>query len=291
MTSLPSEAGFEEVQLQTVDELPRGLAALLDEIHDVARRSLQSMLREVARATITVTRADAVQTSYANMTRDIEIPSAVASVHSSALNGHFIVHLDAQLSSGLIDLKLGGKIRPATDRWPTNTDVAVLSMMLQKLITPLQDAFRPVFQLDYSIDNFETSPSFIFEVAPADPVVAYRYELTLDDQAIGAMTFIFPFASLQQLLAKVPAGNAMGIPQEEPEIMDLNDVEVELRALIGPTSVGVGEFLSLQPGDVLVLDQWADEPSIGMVHGVPLLELTVGAATGHVAALVERWKD
>lgn len=291
MTSLPSAAGFEEVQLQTVDELPRGLAALLDEIHDVAKRSLQSQLRELARATITVTRAEAVQTSYANITRGIEVPSSVASIHSTALNGHFVAHLDASLSSALLDLRLGGSIRPPADRWPTGTDIAVLSGMLGKLIAPLQDAFRPVFQLDYSVDNFETSPSFIFEVAPTDPVVAYRYDLSLGDHELGALTFIFPFSSLQQLLAKVPSSNAMGMPPEEPEAMDLEDVEVELRALIGPTAVAVGEFLSLQPGDVLVLDQWADEPSIGMVHGVPLLELTVGAATGHVAALVERWKD
>jgi len=291
MASLSPESGVEEVQLQTVDELPHGLAALLDEIHDVARRSLQSQMREMARATVTVSRAEAVQATYANVSRDIDIPSSVAAVHSKALGGFFIAHLDAAMSSALIDTKLGGSIRPVLDRWPTQADVAVLSMVLDKLIMPLEDAFRPVFQLDYSIVNFETSPNFIFEVGPADPVVAYKYEFTLDDAALGSLTFIFPFSSLQQLFSKVPTADAAGMSPEESEVMVLDDVEVELRAMVGPTSVAVSEILSLRPGDVLVLDQWADEPTIGMVHGIPLLELTVGAASGHVAALVERWKE
>jgi len=291
MTSLSPEAGVEEVQLQTVDELPDGLAALLDEIHDVARRALQSQIREMARATVSVTRADAVQTAYSNVSREMDIPSSVASVHSNALGGFFIAHLDATLSSALIDLKLGGQVRPPADRWPTSVDVAVLTMMVDKLISPLQEAFRPVFLLDYSIANFETSPNFVFEVAPDDPVVAYKYEFTHDENSLGAMTFVFPFSSLQHLLSKVPTSLVVDPADEEQEAMALDDVEVELRAMVGPTSVAVGEFLSLQPGDVLVLDQWADQPSIGMVHGVPLLELTIGAASGHVAAVVERWKE
>lgn len=135
------------------------------------------------------------------------------------------------------------------------------------------------------------SPNFIFDIGPDDPVIVYTFAVSLGDQAAGDLSVIYPFAALQPLLDEVNVGTVEPPTIFEPSVVQLEEVEVELLALIGPTSVAVGDFLSLQPGDVLVLDQWADQPSIGMVHGVPLLELSVGASSGHVAAVVERWKE
>ena len=122
-------------------------------------------------------------------------------------------------------------------------------------------------------------------------MISYALSVSLGEDIIGTISVIYPFASLRPLLEQVPNN-----PEDEerpapPASVQLEDVEVELRAVIGPTTVGVGDFLSLEPGDVLVLDQWADQPTIGMVNGTPLLELTVGASSGHVAAVVEGWKE
>ena len=122
-------------------------------------------------------------------------------------------------------------------------------------------------------------------------MIVYRFEIALGDDSAGAMSVVYPFAALQPLLDQVPIGQVEPPAEVTPAVVQLEDVEVELRALIGTTPVAVGDFLSLRPGDVLVLDQWADQPSVGMVHGVPLLELSVGASSGHVAAVVERWKE
>ena len=55
MDSRSNPGQVEDVQLQTVDELPKGLSSLLREVHEVAGRALQSTLREWAKSAITVT--------------------------------------------------------------------------------------------------------------------------------------------------------------------------------------------------------------------------------------------
>ena len=291
MDSTPSSASIEDVQLQTVDELPKGLSSLLTEVHDVAGRSLQSTLREWAKAALLVERQPDLQAPYSEFTRTLELPVAIASVDSPALAAPFVVCMDGRLSSSVTDLLLGGQIREPVDRWPTTTDIALRSGAIEELLKPLHDAFRPVLPLDAKISRFESSPNFIFDIGPDDPVIVYTFAVSLGDQAAGDLSVIYPFAALQPPLDEVNVGTVEPPTIFEPSVVQLEEVEVELLALIGPTSVAVGDFLSLQPGDVLVLDQWADQPSIGMVHGVPLLELSVGASSGHVAAVVERWKE
>jgi len=291
MDSTPTPAHVEDVQLQTVDELPKGLSSLLREVHEVAGRALQSTLREWAKSAITVTAQDELQAPYSEFTRTLDLPVAIASIDSAALSTPFLVCLDGAMASSITDVLLGGQIRPPSDRWPTSTDGAIRSKAVRELLEPLQAAFRPVIDLQAEISRFESSPNFIFDVSPDDPVIVYRFEVALGEDPAGVMSVVYPFAALQPLLEQVPIGHAEPAAELVPASVQLEDVEVELRALIGPTPVAVGDFLSLRPGDVLVLDQWADQPSVGMVHGVPLLELSVGASSGHVAAVVERWKE
>ena len=291
MDSTPTPTSVEDVQLQTVDELPRGLSSLLREVHEVAGRALQSTLREWAKAAITVTAQPELQAPYSEFTRTLELPVAIASVASPSLSTPFLICLDGAFASAATDVLMGGQIRPPMDRWPTSTDDVVRSIAMRELLEPLAHAFRPVIDLAPEIKRFESSPNFIFDVSPDDPVIVYGFAATLGDQPAGLISVIYPFAALQPLLDQVPAGRHEHEEPATPAIVQLEEVEVELRALIGPTSVAVGDFLSLRPGDVLVLDQWADQPSVGMVHGMPLLELSVGASSGHVAAVVERWKE
>ena len=291
MDSLHPTATIEDVALQTVDELPKGLSALLREVHDVVRRSLQSMLREWSKAPVEVVLNQEIQAPYSEFTRSLTVPVAIAALQSPALASNMLICLDGPMASSLTDMLLGGQVREAVDRWPTSTDKAIRAKALEDNIWPLHEAFLPVMELDAKITRFESSPNFVFDIDPDDPVIVYRFSASLGDNPMGDISIIYSFAALQPLLDRIPAGNVEPLSSVEPAVVDLHKVEVELKAITSPTSISVGEFLSLRPGDVLVLDQWADQPNVGMVNGVPLFEISVGAFSGHVAAVVERWKE
>ena len=103
MDSMSNPEQVEDVQLQTVDELPKGLSSLLREVHEVAGRALQSTLREWAKAAITVTPQDELQAPYSEFTRTLELPVAIASISSAALSTNFLLCLDAPMASAVTE--------------------------------------------------------------------------------------------------------------------------------------------------------------------------------------------
>jgi flagellar motor switch protein FliM len=71
----------------------------------------------------------------------------------------------------------------------------------------------------------------------------------------------------------------------------LQDLTVSLSVGLRPTTVTARDVAMLEPGDVLRLDHRIDEPAIGLVDGVELLEGFVGRRGKRLGIRFLRWRS
>lgn len=291
----PAFAGVEDVHLQTVDTLPAVCTDVLIELHRGFGRIVRTNLSEYLESDLTVTAPVIRQLSYAEYLHSLNPPVFAGVASCDFLSGPLIATSDHSLASALIDRLLGGPGQPVTDRWPTDVDTAIFWGLLERMLACLQVAFRPLAETEIALSRLELSPHFLSVAAHEEPVAVFDFTLIQGEDPLGSLTLCYPFASLTPLIERLPTPTAPP-PGEEPVTEaalgpELEDVEVTLDLALNPTRIPIAEFLTLQPGDVVLLDHWADEPAIGYVSQHPVLGLQLGQMQGHLAGAVTDWRE
>ncbi len=292
---VPAFTGVEDVHLQTVDTLPAVCTDVLIELHRGFGRVVRTNLSEYLESDMTVTAPVIRQLSYAEYVSSLSPPVFAGIASCDFLSGPFIATADHKLASALIDRLLGGGGQPVTDRWPTEVDTAIFWGLLERMLASLQTAFRPLVETELSLNGLELSPHFLSVAAHDEPVAVFDFTLSLAEDELGSLTICYPFASLIPLIERLPTP-APTPPGEEhasqpPTGPELEDVEVTVNLALHPTRIPIAEFLTLQPGDVVLLDHWADEPAVGYVNQHPVFGLQLGQMQGHLAGAITEWRE
>lgn len=288
---VPVRAGVEDVHLQTVDTLPTVCSDVLTEIHRGFARVSRTSLSEFLEADMTVSGPLVRQTSYADYLSSLAPPVFSGVVDCEFLSGPLVATTNHGLASSLLDRLLGGPGRPVVDRWPTEVDTAMFWGLLERLLGSLQLAFRPLTETTLILRRLELSPHFLSVAPHDDPVIVFEFNIALGDDDLGAFTACYPFSSLTPLVESLPTSTAAFAPETEPVGLELEDVGVRMRVTLNPTRMSIGEFLTLQTGDVVLLDHWADQPAWGQVSGQTVMGVQLGQMNGHMAAVVDDWRE
>ena len=289
--AVSSTEGIHDVRLQTVDTLPAVCSDVLTEIHRGLARTLRTALSEYLEVTVTVGAPEQAQEPYSQFLQDVETPVFASLVASDLLTAPMLVVVDHSFVSAILDRLLGGPGVAVTDRWPTDIDVSLFDRVIGVVLASLQAAFRPLSATTFEAERTELSPHFLSIAAHDDPVITFRLTTELEENPIGGFSCVFPFASLVEIIAKLPGAVMPVLPEVEEAGLDLEEAPVTMSLSLRSTGVPIGDFMSLEVGDVVILDHWADEPAIASVGDVPVLGVELGQMQGHLAAIVKDWRE
>jgi flagellar motor switch protein FliM len=289
--AVPSNEGIHDVRLQTVDTLPAVCSDVLTEIHRGLARTLRGAMSEHLEATVMVEPPEVAQQPYSQFLHSVETPVFSSLITSELLSAPMLVVVDHAFVSAVLDKLLGGPGAPITERWPTDVDISLFDRVISVLLASLQAAFRPLSSATFSAERTELSPHFLSIAAHDDPVITFRLESQLEETSIGGFSCCFPFGSLVDLVAALPGAAMPVLPQIEEAGIDLEEAPVTMTLSLRNTGVAIGDFMSLEVGDVVILDHWADEPAIASVGNVPVLGVELGQMQGHLAAVVTDWRE
>jgi flagellar motor switch protein FliM len=209
--------------------------------------------------------------------------------------GHGLIVLESQLVFNLIDTFFGGKgtgkARVEGREFTTIEDVMIRKVVVACL-KDLENAWAPIEEVKTSLSRSEVNPQFAAIVMPTDLVIVSRFEIELE-QSAGTLIICIPYSMIEPIRSKLVAGF-----QAEVEDVDytwqrrlkamIMESEVNFSVRLGTTEITGERLISMKPGDIIQLDQDADQPIIGLIEGRPKMEGIAGIQRGFQAFKLQK---
>ncbi|WP_249869777.1 flagellar motor switch protein FliM [Oceanobacillus saliphilus] len=248
----------------------------ISRIHENYARMLTTFFSSQLRSYVNITVTSVDQVPYDEFIRSIP-KMTVLNVYSVApLDGNLIMEVNPNIAYALLDRILGGKgntIKKSDSL--TEIEKLLLSQIFEKAVSTLQEAWSSVIDIDPVLEEFEENPQFLQMVAPNETVVVVSLTTAIGETT-GMINICIPHIILEPIIPKLSVHYWMQSAKKSRDDQsytkmskNLKQAEVELRTILGETTISVNDFLRFHKDDVIALDQQIDMPLKLAVNNEP----------------------
>lgn len=248
------------------DRISKDQLRALRTIHDAFSRTFGTYLSGTLRTLVDINLLSIDQAAYSEYMLSLSVPSCLYIVSSHQLKGSLILEISPQFSLMVVDRLLGGMgTRQDGLRELTLIEQTILRRVVDSGLSALADAWRTVTPLSLYVESYESNPQFV-QIAPAsESAVVISCEIVVRDYTYP-LNICFPYFVLEPTMSNLSIGwtnlSSRSInPEERNELLErIRLSKLPIRAQLGSTKLNMREYLSLNTGDVILLEQRTDDP-------------------------------
>jgi flagellar motor switch protein FliM len=234
------------------------------------------------------------QLTYGEWVQSLPESTCVFPFSMEPLQGSGAVETNPALGLSLVDRLLGGPgaaVDESRDLTPLET--GILARIVEQKLKGLADIWSDMVAFTPKIEGFEKQPNMLKLLPDPETVILITFEVKTQTLN-GTISVCYPFVALEPALTRASAG-AFGAHAIRPvKIPDgpawitkgLERGRVDVTANLGTGTVTVGEFIRLQPGDVIRLETRVDHPVKVIVGDRPMFHARAGQAGRNLAVQV-----
>lgn len=281
-------------------KLTRDQQKVLRGIGEAFARHLASYLAGLTRSYCEVNVASLEEQPYMEYNNALPDMLMTGVLEMSCLKGSMLLDLSNPITFALIERMFGGTIeaRNVPQREFTDIETALMERIIKRITVLFQEAWAPVSNVTVSVRQIETNTRFIKAIA-MDEVVAVMVLSVKLNTVEGTITCCIPCIDIGKTLDEVvaaQAGNANkpddgdenAAAMQKAMLKQLDASTVDFCAILGTTTITMQEMLSLQPGDVIRLDQRVGTPVVIAVNGKNWFTGEPGIKKNKLAVLINR---
>jgi flagellar motor switch protein FliM len=293
----PSPA--DEYNLITSKELVvRGKLPTMEIINEqfcrLFRLSLFNFVRKVADVTV----EGVALMKYSEYIRRIALPASFNIFQISPLRGLSLLVFEANLIFTVLNSYFGGSGKTQArveGREFTIFEQRVIMKIVDMVFLDMQTAWKPVFPLEFIFNRTEMSPQFVNVVVPTEIVIVSTFQIEIEGRS-SLMTVCIPYSSMEPLKEKLYSSyqsDKMDVDTRWAEMFEdeLRKTRLPVSSEIGETELTIGDFLSLNIGDIVMLDKKVSDPVNVKVEGVTKFIGALGKSDGNYSIKVEDFID
>jgi len=205
-----------------------------------------------------------------------------------------VMELNPSLIFPMIELLLGGGGRqPVTiTREITEIELKLLQSLFRIILQELHGAWRTVATLDFAIESVETETHAFRVLAPQEAVVAIGIEMRIGE-VTGMMSLAIPSVILKMMRQKFDQQWTARKVETDPGrragvLKKIRSGTVRLEASLGAHSISIRDLISMEAGDVLMVDHPAKAVMTLKINGMPKFHGRAANADGRRAFAVEK---
>lgn len=242
---------FSKEQIRTLEIISENYARLI-------ATYLSGYLRHLV--TVEVLNAEAI--TYSEFTNALSNPVILSIIDFSPLNGSILLELSPNMGYTVIDRVLGGtgksiqKIREFTD-----IEQLILERLFVQFSHLLIEPWENVVDLSPSLEKIETNSQVAQMISPNEIVALITFSLRIGNEE-GLLNLCIPHLVIEPIMDKLNTkywfakNEKAHDPVYARHISELVETtKIPIRCVLGKTRITVGEFLELQPMDIIKLDQ------------------------------------
>jgi len=255
------------------DRIPKEQLRSIHLLHDFFARNLASSLGAYLRSYVVVHLVSVEQLSFAEFLQDLPTPTCISTIGMKPLDGNAVLEINPSLVFPILDILLGGTGKSTMKEFREITEIeqSIIEGVLRIVLHDLTETWRPVADINFSIESTETQPQLIQILSPNEAIVAVGFEITTGDNR-GMMNFGIPSIMVKMLGQKFEQQWSIRrktATDEEQERMFqiINTLPMALDARLEGGAVRVEDLLHLETGDVLTFDIPLTRPVSVNVNG------------------------
>lgn len=265
----------------------------LTRIHENFARLLTTFFSAQLRTYVQINVASVDQLPYEEFIRSIPKMTILNSFEAPPLEGRLLVEINPHIAYAMMDRVLGGqgesinKIENLTE-----IETKIMKQIFYKALDTFREAWHSIIEFNVADQNMEVNPQFLQMVSPNETVVVISLTTTIGETS-GMMNICLPHVVLEPVIQKLSIHYWMQEKRKEhkPEELEqlkgkLRDAPIALKAELGESEISVQEFLQLDLGDVIELNQGIDKPLVVRAGDIPKFFVQPGKKGRRIAVQV-----
>ncbi|WP_028314939.1 flagellar motor switch protein FliM [Desulfatibacillum aliphaticivorans] len=289
-----SEDGVALYDFANQDRVIRGRMPTLEVVNKRLARMFSSSLSATMRGAADISVRDTNMIKFSEFQSSIPVPANIHMFKMEPLRGHALLVVDTPLVFQLIEYYFGGTPGGALKvegRDFTRIENQIIRKVVGIFLKDFDDAWAPIYPIKPVYVRSEMNPQFAVIGLPIDLMIIVRFQVELETTE-GGMTLAIPYSMLEPIRDKLYSGfqsdnleaDASWRKRVESQV---KEVLVEICVELGTAVITAERLMSLRKGDVISLDQFADEPLTAKIQGVPKIAGKAGVVKGSKAIAVE----
>ncbi len=260
------ESKAKKYDFKSPKKLAKDQLKTLQIIHEDFSRTLNTFLSGYLRTYVQTEVLSVEELSYYEFSNSIVNPAILAIIDFYPLNGQIIIDISSVVAFTLIDRILGGQGKEIQEsRSFTEIEITLIKNILRQLATLMIDPWENVIELEPKLDKVETNSQFAQIVSPNETTALITLNLKIGEVE-GFLNICIPHIVIEPILPKLSTKFWFSNISKQATEVDKHVIEkrlinssVNVNVELGYTYITVKEFLKLQLGDVIVLNNSADK--------------------------------
>ncbi|TKI54968.1 flagellar motor switch protein FliM [Brevibacillus antibioticus] len=237
----------------------------LTRIHENYARLLTTYFSAQLRTFVQITVASVDQLPYDEFIRSIPKMTILNIFEAPPLEGRMVLEVNPNIAYTMLDRLLGGQgAIPEKMGALTEIETTVMERVFGKALDTFHEAWKQIIELDPYQEGLEMNPQFMQIVSPNEIVVVISFSTKIGDTT-GMINLCLPHVVLEPIMTKLSGQywfSKQKKTRDEEERLRVEErvkvANLPIVAEMGTATITVGDFLQLQKGDVIQLDQSID---------------------------------
>ncbi|QCR31805.1 flagellar motor switch protein FliM [Lysinibacillus sp. SGAir0095] len=248
----------------------------LTRIHENFARLLTTSFSAQLRTYVQITVASVDQIPFEEFVRSIPNMTLINVFEVPPLDGNILMEINPNIAYSMLDRLMGGS-------GSSYSNVANLTEIEQKIMTNLfersfdnlREAWDTIAEIDPILVELEVNPQFLQMISPNETVIVISLN-TIIGETTGMINICIPHVVLEPIIQNLSVqywmqSNTKEASPEQALMLEkrVKQAELPLIAELGTTNISIEDFLYMNIGDVIQLDQQIEEPLVLKVGSIP----------------------
>ncbi|WP_431029481.1 flagellar motor switch protein FliM [Lysinibacillus sp. LZ02] len=265
----------------------------LTRIHENFARLLTTFFSAQLRTYVQITVASVDQIPFEEFVRSIPNMTLINVFEVPPLDGNILMEINPNIAYSMLDRLMGGTgaSHSNVDNL-TEIETKIMTNLFERSFDNLREAWENIVEIDPMLIELEVNPQFLQMISPNETVVVISLN-TIIGETTGMINICLPHVVLEPIVPNLSVRYWMQTNTKEmsPEQVKMLENRVKQSTLpvvaeLGTTSISVEDFLTMNIGDVIELDQKITDPLILKVGTLPKFTVQPGKLNKKMAIQV-----
>ncbi|WP_349431691.1 flagellar motor switch protein FliM [Methylomarinum sp. Ch1-1] len=281
------EQGARVYDFTSQERIVRGRMPTLEMVNERFARYFRISLFNFLRRSAEISVSGIQVQKFSEFIQSLFVPTNLNIIRMSPLRGRALVVMEPRLVFTAVDNFFGGGgqfYNKVEGREFTPTEMRVIRLIIDIIFKDLEEAWKPVMDMEFGYMNSEVNPQFANIVSPSEIVVISTIHVELEGGG-GDLNIAMPYTMIEpirELLDAVTSdrGEVDGRWRESlrSEVMRS---QVELNSVLVEKEMTLQTVMKLRKGDVIPIEM--SETVVLAAENVPVFKGKLGLSDGNYA--------
>ena len=265
----------------------------LTRIHENFARLLTTFFSAQLRTYVQITVASVDQIPFEEFVRSIPNMTLINVFEVPPLDGNILMEINPNIAYSMLDRLMGGSgtSHSNVDNL-TEIETKIMTNLFERSFDNLREAWENIVEIDPMLIELEVNPQFLQMISPNETVVVISLN-TIIGETTGMINICLPHVVLEPIVPNLSVRYWMQSNTKEMSPEQIKTLENRVKqatlpvvAELGTTSISIEDFLMMNIGDVIELDQKITNPLILKVGNLPKFTVQPGKLNKKMAVQI-----